>query len=95
MISPDWVIGDKALKAVDFVDTPVPPFEIGKKPEVPVAKGKLFPFIKLINDGVPKSGETKIGEFLNTKFPEPVSSEITPASSEELVCAKAFNLFVV
>jgi hypothetical protein len=95
MISPDWVIGDKALKAVDFVDTPVPPFEIGKKPEVPVAKGKLFPFIKLINDGSPKYGETSVGEFENTKFPEPVSLEITSASSAELVTARAFNLFVV
>ena len=43
----------------------------------------------------PKVGDTKVGEEANTNAPEPVSSEITPANSEEVVAAKALSLLVV
>ena len=41
--------------------------------------------------GVP----VKVGETDNTKLPVPVSSEITPANSAEVVAAITFNLSVV
>lgn len=43
----------------------------------------------------PRVGVTKVGEEANTNVPEPVSSEITPANSEEVVAAKALSLLVV
>ena len=40
-------------------------------------------------------GEERVGDVPNTKLPEPVSSEITPANSEDEVAANADNLFDV
>jgi hypothetical protein len=40
-------------------------------------------------------GEDNVGDVPNTKLPEPVSSEITPANSEEEVEAKADSLLLV
>jgi hypothetical protein len=45
--------------------------------------------------GVVKTGELNVGLVANTREPEPVSSEITPASSEEDVAARADILSVV
>ena len=43
----------------------------------------------------PRVGVTKDGELLNTSNPEPVSSEITPANSADVVAEKALSLFEV
>ena len=43
----------------------------------------------------PMFGVTNVGVLANTKAPEPVSSEITPASSAEVVAANALNLLAV
>jgi hypothetical protein len=43
----------------------------------------------------PSAGLTKVGEVANTSAPDPVSSLITPASSAEVVAAKAESLSVV
>ena len=45
--------------------------------------------------GVPRAGVTRVGEVANTKAPEPVSSEITPLSSKEVVAANTERLFAV
>ena len=45
-------------------------------------------FVKTPEAGVPNAGLTRVGEVANTLAPVPVSSEITPASSEEEVAAK-------
>ena len=60
-----------------------------------MAIGKPVAFVKLIAEGVPKLGVTKVGEVAKTKAPVPVSSEITPANSAEVVAAIIFNLSVV
>ncbi len=48
-----------------------------------------------VAEATPKVGVTKVGEVANTKVPEPVSSLMTPANSEDVVADKALNLFVV
>ena len=45
-------------------------------------------------EGVPNAGETSTGLFENTREPDPVSSDMTPASWAEVVAAKAERLFV-
>ena len=49
---------------------------------VPVVPLKLAPPLPIV-------GVVRLGDVANTSAPEPVSSEITPASSEEVVEAKA------
>ena len=46
-------------------------------------------------EGVPNAGVTKVGLVANTNKPLPVSSDITPANSEELVAANTLILLVV
>jgi hypothetical protein len=53
---------------------PVPPFAIGKTPVTPVVKGRPVALVNTAADGVPNAGVTKVGEFVNTKLPVPVSS---------------------
>lgn len=36
-----------------------------------------------------------VGDVLNTNEPDPVSSEMTPANSDDVVAANALNLFAV
>jgi hypothetical protein len=43
----------------------------------------------------PKAGVTKVGEVAKTRAPEPVSSDITPASSAEVVAANTDSLLAV
>ena len=45
--------------------------------------------------GVPKFGVTRVGLVAKTNAPEPVSSEITPANSAEVVAANVLNLLLV
>ena len=44
---------------------------------------------------IPETVPVKVGESDNTTLPVPVSSEITPANSAEVVAAIVFNLSVV
>jgi hypothetical protein len=39
-----------------------------------VVKGKPVALVSVAKDGTPKLGVTRVGEFANTKAPEPVSS---------------------
>lgn len=71
------------------VATPVP------NPLTPEEIGKPVALVKTAADGVPKAGVTKVGLVAKTKVPEPVSSEIFPANSAEVVSAKALILLVV
>ena len=50
--------------------------------------------LMLVALATPSTGVTKVGLVANTNAPEPVSSEITPANSLELVAAKTLNLSV-
>ena len=43
----------------------------------------------------PITGVTSVGVFANTSDPVPVSSEMTPANSEDVVAARAESLSVV
>ena len=49
--------------------------------------GKPVALVNVTADGVPRLGVTNVGEVANTNAPEPVSSEITPANSAEVVAA--------
>jgi hypothetical protein len=57
------------------------------RPETPVEIGKPVQFVRVPEFGVPKTGVTRVGVLANTKAPVPVSSEITPANSEDVVAA--------
>ena len=57
--------------------------------------GKAVALVKTNADGVPNAGVVNEGEVPNTNAPLPVSSDITPASSEEVVAAYAEILLVV
>jgi len=64
-------------------------------PLIPVATGSPVQFVSVPAEGVPMFGVTRVGLVANTRAPEPVSSEITPASSAEVVAAKAESLLAV
>ena len=64
-------------------------------PEIPVLTGRPVQFVKVPLEGVPRTGVTSVGLVANTSAPEPVSSEITPANSEDVVAANALNLLAV
>lgn len=57
--------------------------------------GNPVALVSVAADGVPKLGVTSVGEVANTSEPEPVSSEITPASCADVVEAKTLRLFDV
>ncbi len=52
-------------------------------------------FVPTKTEGVPRDGVTRVGDVANTRLPDPVSSEMTPANSEDVVAAKAESLSVV
>ena len=52
-------------------------------------------FVNVPLAGVPNTGVTNVGEVANTNAPLPVSSDITPANSEEDVAASTEILLVV
>jgi hypothetical protein len=62
------------------VETPVP------SPVTPPI-GRPVQFVRVPLVGVPSTGETKVGVLANTRAPEPVSSDMTPASCNEVVAA--------
>ena len=49
----------------------------------------------LVAVATPSVGVTKVGVLANTKAPLPVSSDITPSNSKEVVAAKSDNLLLV
>ena len=63
------------------VATPVP------SPLTPVLIGKPVTLVITPEAGVPSAGVTNVGDVANTSAPEPVSSDITPANSAEVVAA--------
>jgi len=65
------------------------------RPETPDEIGNPVQLARSPDDGVPNAGVTRVGEVANTRAPEPVSSEITPANSDEVVAEKTLNLFDV
>jgi hypothetical protein len=65
------------------------------KPDTPVEIGSPVQLVRVPEDGVPNAGVTRVGDVANTKAPLPVSSEITPASSKEVVAACIDNLLPV
>jgi hypothetical protein len=48
-----------------------------------------------VADATPSTGVTNVGEVANTRTPLPVSSEITPASSADVVAAKKLKLLAL
>jgi hypothetical protein len=71
------------------VATPAP------KPETPVEIGRPVQLVRVPEVGVPNNGVVRDGEVANTKSPVPVSSDITPANSEEEVAANTLSLLPV
>jgi hypothetical protein len=65
------------------------------KPETPVEIGKPVQLVKVPEVGVPNNGVVSVGEVANTKAPLPVSSDITPSNSADVVAACTLNLSVV
>jgi hypothetical protein len=65
------------------------------KPDTPVEIGKPVQLVRVPDVGVPNNGVVSVGEVANTKSPDPVSSDITPANSEDEVAACTLNLSVV
>jgi len=68
---------------------------LAAKPDTPVEIGSPVQLVSVPEDGVPKAGVTRVGEVANTKAPLPVSSDMTPANSKEVVAACTDNLSVV
>jgi hypothetical protein len=62
------------------------------KPETPVEIGRPVQLVKVPEPGVPNTGVMKVGVLLKTNNPEPLSSDITPANSEEEVAANTLSL---
>jgi hypothetical protein len=65
---------------------------LAAKPETPVEIGRPVQLVRVPDVGVPNNGVVRVGEVANTKSPDPVSSEITPANSEEEVAANTLSL---
>jgi hypothetical protein len=68
---------------------------LAAKPETPVEIGRPVQLVRVPEPGVPNAGVMKVGVLLKTKRPLPVSSDMTPANSEEEVAACTLNLSVV
>ena len=61
-------------------------------PDVSWFKVGKLQFCKSPEAGVPSAGVTRVGLVANTRAPEPVSSEIFPANSADVVAANALSL---
>ena len=68
---------------------------LAAKPETPVEIGNPVQFVRVPEVGVPNNGVVRVGDVAKTKRPLPVSSDITPANSEELVAANTLSLLPV
>jgi hypothetical protein len=65
------------------------------KPDTPVEIGRPVQLVRVPEVGVPNNGVVRVGEVANTKSPDPVSSDITPANSADEVAACTLSLSVV
>jgi len=65
------------------------------KPDTPVEIGRPVQLVKVPEVGVPNNGVVRVGEVANTKSPDPVSSDMTPANSADEVAACTLNLLPV
>jgi hypothetical protein len=83
--------------AIKLADEGVPKnvATLAAKPETPVEIGKPVQLVRVPEDGVPNAGVTRVGDVANTNAPLPVSSDITPSNSAEVVAACTLNLSVV
>jgi hypothetical protein len=83
--------------AIKLADDGVPKnvATLAAKPETPVEIGRPVQLVRVPEDGVPKAGVTRVGEVANTKAPLPVSSDITPSNSEDVVAANTLSLLPV
>src|SRR5574343_206240 len=61
----------------------------------PVVGAVIVTLFKEVAEATPNVGVIKVGEVENTNVPEPVSSEITPFNSAEVVAERALILSVV
>ena len=68
---------------------------LAAKPDTPVEIGRPVQLVRVPEDGVPNAGVTRVGDVANTNAPLPVSSDITPSNSAEVVAACTDNLSVV
>jgi hypothetical protein len=68
---------------------------LAARPDTPVEIGRPVQLVRVPEVGVPNNGVVRVGDVANTKAPLPVSSEITPANSEDVVAACTLNLSVV
>ena len=68
---------------------------LAPKPDTPDEIGSPVQLVRVPEVGVPSNGVVRVGEVANTKSPVPVSSDITPANSEEDVAAKTLSLLPV
>jgi hypothetical protein len=73
------------------VATPVPPLATGKVPVTPVVKGKPVHEVKVPEEGVPRTGVTKVGLVDNTLLPEPVDvvTPVPPANTGKVPATNA------
>ena len=60
-----------------------------------VAGAVSVSLLMLVAVATPSVGVTKVGVLANTKAPLPVSSDITPSNSNDVVAAKSDNLLLV
>jgi hypothetical protein len=63
---------------VDAVVDPVPPLATGRVPVTPVVKGRPVQLVNVPEEGVPKTGVTRVGLFASTTPPVPVDAEVDP-----------------
>jgi len=65
------------------------------KPDTPDEIGKPVQLVRVPEPGVPNAGVMKVGVLLKTNRPVPLSSDITPANSAEVVAANTLSLLPV
>jgi hypothetical protein len=68
---------------------------LAAKPDTPVEIGSPVQLVRVPEVGVPNNGVVRVGDVANTKSPDPVSSDITPANSEEEVAVNTLSLLPV
>jgi hypothetical protein len=65
------------------------------KPETPLEIGRPVQLVRVPEPGVPNTGVMKVGVLLKTNNPLPLSSDITPANSADVVAANTLSLLPV
>jgi hypothetical protein len=68
---------------------------LAASPDTPVEIGRPVQLVRVPEVGVPNNGVVRVGDVANTKRPLPVSSDITPANSEDEVAVNTLSLLPV